>query len=430
MQIFVIYYDISIKKGAETVKEKVKKILFGLFCAVFIALVVYSAATAGAVSKTTHNDEKASEKILGDPEIRAGCLYFNMLDARGQYVYDVLKETIAKGNKYTELMPILLTENELSRIVRALTYDDPSLYYINADAFDLKSHGYTDSGKKSGKLVILPSIVDGKYTRVWIPYTANNDDSSRFLEKAANRFKASVKKADSLIADVHDPFLVCQLLHDYLCGVCEKVESGGVYADTAYGALVEGKATSLGYAKAFKLLYEKAEGKTSFIVSGGKDYWNTALINDKYYNIDIYGDDLDGVLNGVELRGASSHLYLCRDDETFYLEHDKSIGNVPVCSDKTTYYSHNGFDPSTPSELYDAITRQVESQRQSKGYYFEISTELDNAPARIREATIRVLAANYPDYAYGCEIYRQSDKLPVYIVKMLKKTATEVENNG
>lgn len=410
-------------------KEKVKKILFGLFCACFIALVIYSAATAGAVSQATHNKEKVSEKILGEPEIRADCLYFNMLDARGQYVYDVLKATIEKGDKYTELMPILLTESELSTVVRALTYDDPSLYYVNADAFDLKSHGYTDSGKKSGKLVILPSIVDGKYTRVWIPYTANNDDSSRFLEKAANRFKASVKKADSLIADVHDPFLICQLLHDYLCGVCEKVESGGVYADTAYGALVEGKATSLGYAKAFKLLYEKTEGKASFIVSGGKYYWNTALIKDKYYNIDIYGDDLDGTLNGVTLRGVTSHLYLCRDDATFYLDHEKSVGNVPVCSDNTNYYSHNGFDPSTPAELYEAVSRQVESQRQSKGYYFEISTELDSAQARIREATMRVLSENYPDYAYGCEIYRQSDKLPVYIVRMLKKTADGESGN-
>ena len=408
-------------------KSRVKKILFICFCLGFVSLVVYSAVTAGATSKTAHKFETVSEKLTKDPEIRADSLYFNMLDARGQYVYDVLKETIAKGDKYTELMPLVLTETELSGIVRALTYDDPSLYYVNADEFDLKNHGYTDSGKKSGKLVVLPSIVDGKYTRVWIPYTANNDDDSKFLQKAADRFKASVKKADAMTADVHDVYLVCQLIHDYLCGICEKTESGGIYADTAYGALVEGRATSLGYAKAFKLLYEKYGG-TAFIVNGGKYYWNTALINDNYYNIDIYGDDLDGNLNGTTLRGAASHLYLCRDDATFYIEHDKSIGNVPVCSDKTTYYSHNGFDPSTPSELYDAVARQVESQRQSKGYYFEIYTELDNAPARIRDATLRVLADSYPDYASGCEIYRLSESIPAYLVRLVKTAPAEEGN--
>lgn len=407
-------------------KSRIKKICFGIFCLVFISLVVYSIMSVGAVSRITHDLETASEKITGEPVIRADSLYFNTLDARGQYVYDVLKETIEKGDPYTPLMPLVLTETELNGIVRALTYDEPSLYYVNASEFDLKSHGYTKSAKKSGELVILPSIVNGKYTRVWIPYTANNDDSSKFLEKADNRFKASLKKADSMISDVHDVYLVCQLIHDYLCGICEKTGSGGIYADTAYGALVEGKATSLGYAKAFKLLYERYGG-TSFIVNGGQLYWNTALIQDNYYNIDIYSDDLDGNLNGTVLRGVTSHLYLCRDDATFYLDHEKSINNVPVCSDKTNYYSHNAFDPSTPSELYDAVTRQVEAQRQAKGYYFEICTELENAKERIKEATLKALSDRYPDYADYCEIYRQSENIPVYIVRMIK-TETQKED--
>ena len=406
-------------------KRRIKKICFAVFCMVFVALVIYSITSVGAVSKTNHMIEKANERINGAPEIRANVLYFNKtLDARGQYVYDVLKETVENGDPYTPLMPLVLDEEELAKVVRALTYDTPSLYYVNAAEFDLRSHGYTKSGKKSGELVILPSIVDDKYTRVWIPYTANDDDSSKYLEKTKNRFKASLKKADALIADVHDVYLVCQLIHDYLCGVCEKVESGGVYADTAYGALVDGEATSLGYAKAFKMLYEEYGG-TSYIVSGGGLYWNVALINDKYYHIDVYSDDLDGVLNGTVLRGVSSHLYLCRDSETFYKDHEKiedeEIIKILNCEDKTNYYSHNGFDPSTPSELYNAVVRQVEAQMQSKGYYFEISTMLENAKERIKEATLKALKDRYPDYADACEIYRQSENQPVYIVRMIKR---------
>ena len=102
---------------------------------------------------------------------------------------------------------------------------------------------------------------------------------------------------------------------------------------------------------------------------------------------------------------------------------------MPVCSDKTTYYSHNGFDPSTPSELYEAVSRQVEAQRQAKGYYFEISTELENAKERIREATLKALANKFPDYADSCEIYRQSENIPVYIVRMIKKEIP-AEDNG
>lgn len=400
-------------------KRKIKKICFAAFCAAFVSLVIYSIMSVGAVSKTNHSYAKASEKLFSEPEIRADSLYFNTLTARCQYVYDVLKDAVEKGKPYTDLMPLVLTESELASVVRALTYDEPSLYYINADAFDLKNHGYTESGKRSGRLVVLPSIVDGRYTRIWIPYTANDSDSSRFLEKSQNRFKASLKKADAMVQDVRDVFLAAQLIHDYLCGICEKVESGGVYADTAYGALVEGKATSLGYAKAFKLLF-KRYSHTAFIVNGGGGYWNVALIEDNYYNVDVYGDDLDDRLNGVELRGVTSHLYLCCDDATFYPEHEKGVENVPVCSDKTTYYSHNGFDPSTPSELYGAIRRQVESQRKTKNYYFEIYTELEGAPALIREMTLKALADDYPDYADDVQIYRRSENIPVYTVRMIK----------
>lgn len=407
-------------------KRKIKNICFAAFCMAFISLVIYSISSVGAVSKTNHSYEKASERFFAEPEVRADSLYFNTLSSRCQYVYDVLKETVAKGKQYTELMPLVLSEGELSAVVRALTYDDPSLYYVNAAAFDLKNHGYTESAKRSGRLVVLPSIVDDRYTRIWIPYTANDSDSSKFLEKSQSRFKASLKKADEMVADVRDVFLASQLIHDYLCGICEKTESGGVYADTAYGALVEGKATSLGYAKAFKLLFDRYFG-VSFIVNGGKDYWNAALINDNYYNIDVYGDDLDDMLGSVELRGVTSHLYLCRDDATFYLEHEKGVENVPVCSDKTTYYSHNGFDPSTPSELYDAVKRQVETQRKTKNYYFEIYTELDGAEGRIREATLRALSEDYPDYADSVQIYRLSDNIPVFVVHMVRSAAPREE---
>ena len=407
-------------------KRKIKNICFAAFCMAFISLVIYSISSVGAVSKTNHSYEKASERLFAEPEVRADSLYFNTLSSRCQYVYDVLKETVAKGKQYTELMPLVLSEGELSAVVRALTYDDPSLYYVNAAAFDLKNHGYTESAKRSGRLVVLPSIVDDRYTRIWIPYTANDSDSSKFLEKSQSRFKASLKKADEMVADVRDVFLASQLIHDFLCGICEKTESGGVYADTAYGALVEGKATSLGYAKAFKLLFDRYFG-VSFIVNGGKDYWNAALINDNYYNIDVYGDDLDDMLGEIELRGVTSHLYLCRDDATFYLEHEKGVESVPVCSDKTTYYSHNGFDPSTPSELYDAVKRQVETQRKTKNYYFEIYTELDGAEGRIREATLRALSEDYPDYADSVQIYRLSDNIPVFVVRMVRSAAPREE---
>lgn len=401
-------------------KNKIKRTGFIIFCLIFISLVIYSITSVGAVSRKNHEYEKTLESFSKEPEIRADMLYFNRLDTRGQYVYDVLKKTISKGDKYTDLIPFVMTEEELFEVVRALTYDDPSVYHVCASKFDLQNHSYTETGKRSGTLVVLPSIVEGKYTRIWIPYTANDSDDSKFLEKAKARFTASLKKVDAITEDVHDPYLVCQLIHDYLCGVCKKVTSGGVYADTAYGALVEGEATSVGYAKAFKLLYARCSGN-SYIVGNSNQYWNVALINDNYYNIDTYSDDLDGELNGAAVRGALSHLNLCRDDDSFYKNREKSIGAVPVCSDKTTYYSHNSLAPSTPSGVNVAVSRQIEIQRNAKNYYFEIYCELDNAVSLIRSAVSASLSENYPEYADGCEIYRLSEDVPAYLVKLTKE---------
>ena len=46
--------------------------------------------------------------------------------------------------------------------------------------------------------------------------------------------------------------------------------------------------------------------------------------------------------------------------------------------------------------------------------------KLDNAEARIREATIRTLADKYPDYADSVQVYKLSEYLPVYAVRMTK----------
>ncbi|MBQ1847549.1 MAG: hypothetical protein II135_06045 [Clostridia bacterium] len=406
--------------------KTVKKIIFALFCFAFTMLIVYVVLSHGKVSRETHEYEKTLEKLAEAPEIRSGVLYFNMLDTRCQYVYDVLKQTIKEGKEFTPQIPFVLTEEELHRSAEALCSDDPSLYYINVDAFDLQNHSYTEKKGKTGYLVVVPSIVDDRYTKIHIPYTVKNDGSSAFFDKTQSRFSAALKKADVIVSDVHDKYLVCRLIHDYLTGICSKTEEGGVYANTAYGALVEGEATSLGYAKAFKLLYERYSG-TSYIIRGGGGYWCSALLNDKYYNVDVYSDDLDGMINGEEHRGAQSHLYLCLDDESFYKDHPEKLSG-PTCSDKTNYFIYNGTAPSTPSELSNAVLRLVEEQRFAKGRYFEIYCEIEGAEELIREAVVKTLSENYPDFANDCEIFRLSENQPVYLVHLTDKNESSGGN--
>ena len=406
--------------------KTVKKAIFTAFCLGFTMLVLYVILNQGSISRKAHAYEKAQERISAAPEIRSGSIYFNMLDSRCQYIYDVLAETIKKGEEFTEAIPFVVTEEELKKSAEALCSDDPSLYYIDVDGFDLENHSYTVKKGKTGYLVVVSAVTEEKYTTVHIPYTVKNDGSSAFFDKTQARFNAALKKADGIVSDVHDRYLICRLIHDYLTGICTKTVDGGVYADTAYGALVEGEATSLGYAKAFKLLYERYSG-TSYIIRGGGEYWCAALIYDKYYNIDVYEDDLDGMIGDKEMRGAQSHIYLCLDDEAFYKDRPEKLSG-PTCSDKTNYFIYSGIAPTTPAEVSAVVMQLVEEQRFAKNRFFEIYCELDDAKELIRDAVIKTLSENFPDYADGCEIYKLSDNQPVYLIRLTE--ASEHEAGG
>ena len=128
------------------------------------------------------------------------------------------------------------------------------------------------------------------------------------------------------------------------------------------------------------------------------------------------------------MRGASSHIYLCLDDEAFYRDHEAKLSG-PTCSDKTNYFIYNGIAPTTPSEVSAAVLRLVEEQRFAKSKYFEIYCELEDAKELIREAVVRTLAENYPDYANGCEIYKLSENQPVYLIRMTDPSDTVKEGN-
>lgn len=104
--------------------------------------------------------------------------------------------------------------------------------------------------------------------------------------------------------------------------------------DTAYGAYVNGKASPLGVALAFKLACNK-NGLECHVVDGrfgGADhYWNIVKIDGSYYNCDVY--------RAVEA-GISDCIF--RSDADFELEYWHDSGAYPECSGELTYSSVTG----------------------------------------------------------------------------------------
>ncbi len=72
----------------------------------------------------------------------------------------------------------------------------------------------------------------------------------------------------------------------------------GMEVRTAYGALITYKATSEGYAMAYKLLCDKAAIECQVIegrLNSEKHYWNIIRIGEDYYHVDAFVSDLQGL---------------------------------------------------------------------------------------------------------------------------------------
>ena len=234
------------------------------------------------------------------------------LEGNVAYVYERLEQELLC---YTPKTEISLDENrgvtkeELSLGVKMFLNDHPECFWV--------SSGYRYSVYEDGTVVkvTLEFVVD----EADIPLMRAQLDSV----------------ADSIIASMPDGdnYAKALYLHDALASHTEYVETG--LHQTAYGALVSGKAVCAGYASAYQLLLQRV-GICSFKVSGSSirptsgipepHAWNLVMIEDGVcVYTDVTWDD-----QGEQLYRE----YFCRSLEEFLLTHaeDKSIYDLPDCS--------------------------------------------------------------------------------------------------
>ncbi len=135
----------------------------------------------------------------------------------------------------------------------------------------------------------------------------------------------------------------------------------GSYHASAYGPIVDGKGTCMGYAKAGFLLLAKAGFDCVYCVgesdgTGDTHIWVKTKVDGKWVNIDFGWADPSGILTD----GDSSYVdyaYLCVND-SYIRETRASV------FDLSQYYSM----PSATTESYDWFRRN--------GYYIESSSEM------------------------------------------------------
>lgn len=171
---------------------------------------------------------------------------------------------------------------------------------------------------------------------------------------------------------------------------------------TAYGAIVEHKATCQGYSDAMHLILRRAGFEAAFVIGHGDsmDYthkWNYVKLSDgKWYILDPTwadpaGKDADYI----------NYDYFLIDDPTLLLDHKEKFESIyytaPVAdSMDNSYHRVMGYECSSYDEAYAAVEKQVKLCNENGTRYVYLRLANDEVFTEVRQ---KLLTS-----AYGGEI--------------------------
>lgn len=210
-----------------------------------------------------------------------------------------------------------LVDGDLSKVLKALSYDNPDLFCLGLNCRVYKS-GYK-------------FFFEAEYSIDSETYKAQLKQVNEIAQAIADQALQYTDKYEQE-----------KFVHDYIinhCAYTAPSESGG--ANTAYGCLVEGKAACEGYSRAFQLVLNKLDIDNRIITgegaTDGVNYiahmWNYVVLDGKGYFVDVTWDDPKG--EGAVL----THNYFNVNTTDILREHRSIIQPVPLCTD----VEHNYF---------------------------------------------------------------------------------------
>lgn len=381
-----------------------------LCVALTIASIIYISVVCGTDSFAGSEDDNLPGSSL------LNCYYYNILPAAEQKLYLSVLLAAEKCASMTEPIDREYTPDEYKNVMLALTADHPRLFYIDIDNTLLQ----TAKGK----------------SRIILSYYASVEEISNMQEKLSLAVTSILDKAEQSAND--DPekeikltdlgeFERELLLHDFFCDAVsyyekrdigygdDMLETGNpetesenlpaddgqiptdidrLLADTAYGALVGGKAFSGGYAMGIKYLLNSA-GIMCDVVRGTADgsphMWNIVYIDGKFYHLDSTYNDGD-IEFAPELR---FHGYFNLSSESIKMDHTIDREEIlPVAQQEYDYYHAKGLIAENLMELDRIAYREVLNAVYSGKNYIELyptfSREGDSFKADLLNVISRV----------------------------------------
>lgn len=336
----------------------------------YVIVLLILALVAGTAAVGIKNVIIEAEANAAEPNVREGEHYYNSLTWRDQQLYDSILESAQDALERTEVIPYSYDMDTFENVVRCVKGDNPDLFYV-----------------RFGDLVLNHGRHKTYVTMVYREYGEALDAMRRDFNEAVAE---GVAAADGFTTDFDRELAV----HDWLLDECSYAngETDDIY-NTAYGALILGRAYCDGYAYAVKAVLDEI-GMTSAIVYGSvndaEHVWNLVRIGRKYYHLDAMWDDAD-IAYDEEIR---FHGYFNVDDNSILLDHSYYYDDLlPEAADTTNYYKTLGLYAQTLADseeiFYNALLGAAESNRGYIEIFCEESIDNEQLATHFKESVLQ-----------------------------------------
>ena len=289
-----------------------------LLCPAALLLALTLIFTGCSVKKV--NNIPSSEQVSAFGDFKH---YFGELNENEKRAYNAILRDIESFPEEIEIPE--LNNEELEKVWLAVMYDNPELIML-------------------GRECMLVSR-DRKF---WFSceYAMTKDE----YEQKKAELQAKADELGAKIVKETSDFDKELLIHDAIIDSCRYTDSDKLIASSAYGVLVNGSASCEGYAKAAKLLLDKA-GIENYVITGTAKredgaseghMWNVVFIDGKPYNLDLTWDDPIG--EGVTQN--KRYAYFNISDEEILKTHTFFM-RLPAAPRRTATISSNSAGSST-----------------------------------------------------------------------------------
>lgn len=299
-----------------------------------LSIFIMLAAVLGALRLERYFGSHASSEPA---EYDVSLVYYNRLSLSEQQLYTAIVKAATVHDEYSESVDYLYKSDELRNVLISIRAEHPELYYLREEEVTVSGSGTSVRARLS-----------------YLGTAADVDRMNTKLDAAKAEFLTEVPQEA-------DDYTAALALHDALVRACSSPDDNdrSKLYDSAYGALVLGRATAEGYAQAYQMLLAEV-GIYSFLEygtasDGTETIWNTFYVDGGYCCTDVLRDDPTRRDGG----SAVLHPYFCVTRETVASGRTPMLPDLYSSSDAPDYYLISDKRAALPEVLPPLLKREI-----------------------------------------------------------------------